>query len=151
MSESERYLHAEFTSFLFRFVDDVEFLLDERARVALERVDYQPGFAVLDLEGQPLLPTDGDQHEFAGAPEDSVYLWHEHLLFSATDINEGETITGTFRVVDLAGVHTPSETFTLTFVGVDAPATGVGICGIPALLMLGVPMILLTRMRSRLD
>jgi uncharacterized protein (DUF1499 family) len=27
-----RYIHAEFTSFLFRFVDDVEFLLDDGAK-----------------------------------------------------------------------------------------------------------------------
>ncbi|MDD1682260.1 MAG: DUF1499 domain-containing protein [Methanoregula sp.] len=29
---TENYLHAEFTSTLFRFVDDVEFWLDERTR-----------------------------------------------------------------------------------------------------------------------
>jgi len=33
VTQTERYLHAEFTSFLFRFVDDVEFLLDEQAGV----------------------------------------------------------------------------------------------------------------------
>jgi uncharacterized protein (DUF1499 family) len=33
VSETESYLHAECTSFLFRFVDDVEFLLDREARV----------------------------------------------------------------------------------------------------------------------
>jgi uncharacterized protein (DUF1499 family) len=31
VSESDNYLHAEFTSALFRFVDDVEFLVDEKA------------------------------------------------------------------------------------------------------------------------
>ena len=33
VSENETYLHAECTSFLFRFVDDVEFLLDRDAHV----------------------------------------------------------------------------------------------------------------------
>jgi uncharacterized protein (DUF1499 family) len=33
VTESPTYLHAEFTSLLFRFVDDVEFLLDEGSGV----------------------------------------------------------------------------------------------------------------------
>jgi len=32
-TESKGYLHVEFTSALFRFVDDVEFLVDEQARL----------------------------------------------------------------------------------------------------------------------
>lgn len=32
ISEKENYLHAEFTSKLFRFVDDAEFLLDEKTK-----------------------------------------------------------------------------------------------------------------------
>ncbi len=31
-TETKRYLHVEFTSALFRFVDDVEFLIDEQTR-----------------------------------------------------------------------------------------------------------------------
>ena len=31
VSETENYVHAEFTSLVFRFVDDVEFLIDEAA------------------------------------------------------------------------------------------------------------------------
>ncbi len=33
VTETDGYLHAEFTSFLFRFVDDVEFLADDDAKV----------------------------------------------------------------------------------------------------------------------
>lgn len=33
VSRDDRYLHAEFTTLLLRFVDDVEFLLDEAASV----------------------------------------------------------------------------------------------------------------------
>jgi uncharacterized protein (DUF1499 family) len=33
VTETGRYLHAEFTSLIFRFVDDVEFLIDEAAGV----------------------------------------------------------------------------------------------------------------------
>ena len=32
-SESEDYIHFEFTSSFFRFVDDVEFLLDEESEL----------------------------------------------------------------------------------------------------------------------
>lgn len=32
-TEAKGYLHVEFTSALFRFVDDVEFLIDEQARL----------------------------------------------------------------------------------------------------------------------
>jgi uncharacterized protein (DUF1499 family) len=33
VTENDTYLHAEFTSLLFRYVDDVEFLLDRDAKV----------------------------------------------------------------------------------------------------------------------
>jgi uncharacterized protein (DUF1499 family) len=33
VSESDAYLHAEFTSLIFRFVDDVEFLIDDGRKV----------------------------------------------------------------------------------------------------------------------
>ena len=33
ITEKETYLHAEFTSLVFRFVDDVEFLIDAEAKV----------------------------------------------------------------------------------------------------------------------
>lgn len=33
VTDNETYLHAEFTSLVFRFVDDVEFLIDEQAHV----------------------------------------------------------------------------------------------------------------------
>lgn len=32
ISENDHYLHYEFTSFLFRFVDDVEFLIDDESK-----------------------------------------------------------------------------------------------------------------------
>jgi uncharacterized protein (DUF1499 family) len=37
VEEAGDYFHAEFTSFLFRFVDDVEFLIDPAAK----RVDFR--------------------------------------------------------------------------------------------------------------
>jgi uncharacterized protein (DUF1499 family) len=33
VSETDRYLHAEFTSLVFRFIDDVEFAIDDGAKV----------------------------------------------------------------------------------------------------------------------
>jgi uncharacterized protein (DUF1499 family) len=33
VARTESYLHAEFTSLFFRFVDDVEFLVDDAAKV----------------------------------------------------------------------------------------------------------------------
>ena len=45
----ERYIHAEFTSFLFRFVDDVEFLLDEGAKTIHVRSASRVGYSDLGV------------------------------------------------------------------------------------------------------
>lgn len=45
--ESERYLRFEFTSLLFRFVDDVEFLVDEKAGVIHFRSASRVGYSDL--------------------------------------------------------------------------------------------------------
>jgi uncharacterized protein (DUF1499 family) len=43
ITETGSYIHAEFTSALFRFVDDVEFFLDERAAVIQVRSSSRIG------------------------------------------------------------------------------------------------------------
>jgi uncharacterized protein (DUF1499 family) len=45
----ERYLHAEFTSLLFRFVDDVEFLLDEGSKTIHIRSASRVGYSDLGV------------------------------------------------------------------------------------------------------
>ena len=45
----ERYIHAEFTSFLFRFVDDVEFLLDEGSKTIHVRSASRIGYSDLGV------------------------------------------------------------------------------------------------------
>lgn len=46
------YLHVEFTSFLFRFVDDVEFLVDDEAKVIHVRSASRVGTSDLGVNGQ---------------------------------------------------------------------------------------------------
>ena len=48
VSRDDRYLHVEFTSLLMRFVDDVEFLLDESASVIHVRSASRIGHSDLD-------------------------------------------------------------------------------------------------------
>jgi uncharacterized protein (DUF1499 family) len=45
----ERYIHAEFTSFLFRFVDDVEFLLDDGSKTIHVRSASRVGYSDLGV------------------------------------------------------------------------------------------------------
>jgi uncharacterized protein (DUF1499 family) len=45
----KRYIHAEFTSFLFRFVDDVEFLLDEESKTIHVRSASRVGYSDLGV------------------------------------------------------------------------------------------------------
>lgn len=47
ITADERYLHAEFTSLLFRFVDDVEFLIDEDRREVHFRSASRVGYSDL--------------------------------------------------------------------------------------------------------
>ena len=49
MTVQERYIHAEFTSFLFRFVDDVEFLLDEGSKTIHVRSASRIGYSDLGV------------------------------------------------------------------------------------------------------
>ena len=49
VTAEDRYLHAEFTSALFRFVDDVEFLLDEKNRVINVRSASRVGYSDLGV------------------------------------------------------------------------------------------------------
>jgi uncharacterized protein (DUF1499 family) len=49
IAETGPYIHAEFTSALFRFVDDVEFFLDERAAVIHVRSASRIGYSDLGV------------------------------------------------------------------------------------------------------
>ena len=49
ITETGSYIHAEFTSALFRFVDDVEFFLDERAAVIHVRSSSRIGSSDLGV------------------------------------------------------------------------------------------------------
>ncbi|HNY65052.1 MAG TPA: DUF1499 domain-containing protein [Deltaproteobacteria bacterium] len=49
VTRKENYLHVEFTSALFRFVDDVEFLVDDHARVIEFRSASQLGYSDLGV------------------------------------------------------------------------------------------------------
>ena len=52
VTERPDYLHAEFTSALFRFVDDVEFLADDTAKVIHIRSASRLGTSDLGVNGQ---------------------------------------------------------------------------------------------------
>jgi len=52
ITDTGAYLHVEFTSALFRFVDDVEFLADDRARVIHIRSASRLGTSDLGVNGQ---------------------------------------------------------------------------------------------------
>lgn len=93
--------------------------------VALRRDRFDAGFSMYTEGLTPILEFDGATHEFAGDPEVEQFLWHQHLTFVAdpgTPI--GSTLTADFTLVDLDGLHTNSEPFTLTFTVVPEPATG---------------------------
>ena len=45
ITQTENYIHVEFTSRLFRFVDDVEFLVDEKANVIHVRSASRVGYS----------------------------------------------------------------------------------------------------------
>jgi uncharacterized protein (DUF1499 family) len=49
VTQTENYLHAEFTSRLFRFVDDVEFLLDDEAKAIHFRSASRAGHSDLGV------------------------------------------------------------------------------------------------------
>jgi uncharacterized protein (DUF1499 family) len=49
VEEDESYLHYEFTSLLFRFVDDVEFLLDDESKTIHFRSASRTGYGDLGV------------------------------------------------------------------------------------------------------
>jgi uncharacterized protein (DUF1499 family) len=49
VEEDESYLHYEFTSFLFRFVDDVEFLFDDQTHTIHFRSASRTGYGDLGV------------------------------------------------------------------------------------------------------
>jgi uncharacterized protein (DUF1499 family) len=49
VAADERYIHAEFTSALFRFVDDVEFLLDDGGKTIHVRSGSRVGYSDLGV------------------------------------------------------------------------------------------------------
>lgn len=49
VEEDESYLHYEFTSLLFRFVDDVEFLFDDEAKIIHFRSASRTGYGDLGV------------------------------------------------------------------------------------------------------
>jgi uncharacterized protein (DUF1499 family) len=49
VEENETYLHYEFTSFLFRFVDDVEFLFDDDTKTVHFRSASRTGYGDLGV------------------------------------------------------------------------------------------------------
>lgn len=49
VDEDETYLHYEFTSFLFRFVDDVEFVLDDDTKTIHFRSASRTGYSDLGV------------------------------------------------------------------------------------------------------
>jgi uncharacterized protein (DUF1499 family) len=49
VDEDESYLHYEFTSLLLRFVDDVEFLLDETTKTIHFRSASRTGYSDLGV------------------------------------------------------------------------------------------------------
>jgi uncharacterized protein (DUF1499 family) len=49
ITTTDSYLHAEFTSFLFRFIDDTEFLADDAAKVIHVRSASRLGYSDLGV------------------------------------------------------------------------------------------------------
>jgi uncharacterized protein (DUF1499 family) len=49
VTETDDYLHAEFTSLVFRFVDDVEFYIDRRFKLVLFRSASRAGHSDLGV------------------------------------------------------------------------------------------------------
>ncbi len=52
ITESENYLHVECTSFLFRFVDDLEILLDDQQKLIHFRSASRVGYSDLGVNRQ---------------------------------------------------------------------------------------------------
>jgi uncharacterized protein (DUF1499 family) len=52
ISDSENYIHAEYRSKLFRFVDDVEFLIDDKAKTVHIRSASRLGYSDMGVNGK---------------------------------------------------------------------------------------------------
>jgi len=52
ISDSENYIHAEFRSKLFRFVDDVEFLIDDKTKTIHVRSASRTGYSDMGVNGK---------------------------------------------------------------------------------------------------
>jgi len=52
ISQSDNYIHAEFRSKLFRFVDDVEFLIDDRIKTVHVRSASRTGYSDMGVNGK---------------------------------------------------------------------------------------------------
>ncbi|MCK6455820.1 MAG: hypothetical protein L6Q92_04745 [Phycisphaerae bacterium] len=93
------------------------FLLLSGHRVGLERVSFDAGLHLFDpFTAVEVLPGDGSVFEFPHAPPLSG-AFHLDLIY-AVDVagaEIGETYFGTFRLVDLAGLHGASAPFELGF------------------------------------
>lgn len=49
ISNTDNYIHAEFTSLIFRFVDDVEFLFDDKSKLIHLRSASRVGYSDLGM------------------------------------------------------------------------------------------------------
>lgn len=52
VSDSENYIHAEYTSRIFRFVDDVEFLIDDKTKTVHVRSASRLGYSDMGVNGK---------------------------------------------------------------------------------------------------
>ena len=105
--------------------EDGAYALLSDTGVALQRDRFDPGFSMYTHGLTPILETDGASHVFEGEPESPDLLWHEHLTFMAdpgTPI--GTILTADFTLVDTDGLHADSAPFTLSYVVVPEPASG---------------------------
>lgn len=105
---------------------DGAYALESAGGVSLQRESFDAGFAMYTEGLSPILEFDGATHEFVGAPEAPSLLWHQHLTFVAdpgTPI--GSILTADFVLTDTDGEHADSDPFTLSFIVVPEPSTGV--------------------------
>lgn len=110
-------------------------------RIALERVNFDPGFHMCTYDTlDPVLAADGDRYVFDPAHgmqwsddhynengTEGAWRFGHHLYFYADAATPlGETLTATFRAVDVRTVGTPFATsadYTISFVTTPEPGT----------------------------
>jgi hypothetical protein len=124
--------------------DRGRFALADGAEIVLRRVESDPGFAMFNLEFDPILGSPDDEETLEGEPELEGFIWHEHLVFG---IEPGQPLNkefqATFVASDLSGQHADSNEFTLRFVTASRPVVtgGGGGRGCAALGLITVPAI----------